>query len=171
MRTYFGILPLLSLPALLAPLSALAGGAPSVATITQKLDDLYRSSSSVGKMELLSKTETQTRHLKMRMWSKGTRDKTLIIIDDPAREAGTATLKVGQNLWNYLPKISRYFKGTALTVYDGTSGPNDWGINSDARLTAVVVQKGKVVKSIGYVSLNETDAPEVIEALKTASKK
>jgi hypothetical protein len=71
----------------------------------------------------------------------------------------------------YLPKISQNFKGAALTVFGGTAGPKDWGINNDARLTAVVVHKGKVVKSFGYMSLNETDVPDVVEALKKAMKK
>jgi hypothetical protein len=71
----------------------------------------------------------------------------------------------------YLPKISQYFKVATLAVFDGIAGPKDWSINSDARLTAVVANKGKVVKSIAYVSLNETDVPEVIEALKNAMKK
>jgi hypothetical protein len=71
----------------------------------------------------------------------------------------------------YLPKISQYFTGAALTVFDGTAGPKDWAINSDAHLTAVVAHKGKVVKSFGYMSLNETDVPEVVETLKKAIKK
>jgi hypothetical protein len=72
----------------------------------------------------------------------------------------------------YLPKISQYFKSAALTVFTGdASGPKDWGINADARLTAVIVHQGKVVKSFGYMSLNEADAPPVIEELKKALKK
>jgi hypothetical protein len=71
----------------------------------------------------------------------------------------------------YLPKISQYFKSAALTVFGSTAGPKDWAINPDAHLTAVVAHKGKVVKSFGYMSLNETDVPEVIEALKKAIKK
>ena len=71
----------------------------------------------------------------------------------------------------YLPKISQYFKGSALTVFGGTTGPKDWAINPDAHLTAVVAHKGKVVKSFGYMSLNETDVPEVVETLKKAIQK
>ncbi len=71
----------------------------------------------------------------------------------------------------YLPKISQYFKGAALTVFGDTAGPKDWGVNTDAHLTAVVAHQGKVVKSFGYMSLNETDVPEVLEALKKAIKK
>ena len=71
----------------------------------------------------------------------------------------------------YLPKISTYFKGAALTVFGKTDGPKDWAINPDAHLTAVVAHKGKVVKSFGYMSLNDTDVPEVVKTLKTAIKK
>lgn len=69
----------------------------------------------------------------------------------------------------YLPKIEQYFKATALTVFAGElSGPKDWGINTDAHATAVVVNNGKVVASFGYQSLNETDADGVRDALKKA---
>jgi hypothetical protein len=70
----------------------------------------------------------------------------------------------------YLPKISNYVKGSALTVFGEKAGPKDWGINVDAHLTAVVANKGKVVKSFGYMSLNDTDVPEVVETLKKAIK-
>lgn len=71
----------------------------------------------------------------------------------------------------YLGKISKYFSNAALTVFGEKAGPKDWGINTDAHLTAVVVNKGKVVKSFGYMSLNDTDVPPVVEALKKAIKK
>lgn len=71
----------------------------------------------------------------------------------------------------YLPKIAQYFTGAALTVFSGTAGPKDWAINPDAHLTAVVAHKGKVVKSFGYRSLNETDVPEVVKTLKKAIRR
>lgn len=95
--------------------------------MTHRLDDLYRSSASIGKVEMISKTDTQSRHLKLRMWTKGT-DRALIIIDEPAREAGTATLKVGHNLWNWLPKIARTIRvppSMMLASWMGTDFTND----------------------------------------------
>jgi hypothetical protein len=71
----------------------------------------------------------------------------------------------------YLPRITKYFEKSALTVFGEAGGPKGWSLNADARLTAVVVHKGKVVRSFGYVSLNETNAPEVVKALKKAIKK
>lgn len=69
----------------------------------------------------------------------------------------------------YLPiaQQSVRFERTTLAVFEGDRfGPADWSVNSEAFLTAVVVKDGKVVKSFGYISLNETDVPEVVKALK-----
>jgi len=71
----------------------------------------------------------------------------------------------------YLPRAqqSLKFQNTALTCFTGEkAGPKNWGINPDAHLTAIVACKGRVVKKLGYRSINETDAPAVQEALKNA---
>src|SRR5438046_994498 len=67
---------------------------------------------------------------------------------------------------SYLPVAQESLKlqNTALTCYTGEkSGPEAWAINGEAHLTAVLVNKGKVVKRFGYRSLNETDVPAVRE--------
>jgi hypothetical protein len=71
----------------------------------------------------------------------------------------------------HLPRIqmSLNFANTSLGVFEGDkSGPNNWGINTDAHCTVVVVQNGKVVESIALQSVNETDTQKVIDALKKA---
>ncbi|MEZ6058491.1 MAG: hypothetical protein R3C01_17455 [Planctomycetaceae bacterium] len=74
----------------------------------------------------------------------------------------------------YLPKAQQSLKleNTALTV-DATNptGPGDWGINTDADVTVVVTLGGKVTKSFGYSSPNETLAKEVLATLKGEEKK
>lgn len=66
-------------------------------------------------------------------------------------------------------KGSLAFEHTAVAVFDGPkSGPNGWGINADAHVTVVVAKGGKVVKSFAYLTINETDAKDVEEALKKA---
>lgn len=72
----------------------------------------------------------------------------------------------------YLPKIKQYYNSTALAVFGGgANGPNGWGVNEAAHLTAVVVVKGKVVKSFAYESLNAKDADAVEAELKKAVEK
>jgi hypothetical protein len=70
---------------------------------------------------------------------------------------------------DYLPRVqeSLKFQSTALAYHPGEkSGPDGWGINADSRLTVVVADKGRVVASFDYQSLNETNVPEVEKALK-----
>lgn len=81
-------------------------GVPDVDELLHRFDDLYDSSGSFAEMEIDIIKPSKKRTLRLRAWSKG-EDKSLLIIDSPARDAGTATLKVDRNLWNYLPKISR----------------------------------------------------------------
>jgi hypothetical protein len=72
---------------------------------------------------------------------------------------------------DYLPKaqMSLSFVNTSLGVFEGEkTGPNNWGINTDAHCTVVVTKGGKVVESIALESVNETDAKKVVEALKKA---
>lgn len=73
----------------------------------------------------------------------------------------------------FLPRANRslQFANTALTVYDGdASGPNGWGVNSEAHLTVVVVNMGQVAKSFGFVSVNETDVRPIVAELKKVIK-
>ena len=49
------------------------------------------------------------RTLSLRFWSEG-KDKSLIRILAPKKEKDTTTLRVGNNIWNYLPKVKRVIK-------------------------------------------------------------
>jgi hypothetical protein len=74
----------------------------------------------------------------------------------------------------YLPVAQQSLKleATALTCFTGEkAGPAGWGINGDAHLTAVVANKSKVAAVFGYVSVNETVVPEVLNAVRQAKNK
>jgi len=91
-------------------LSASASHAtPDVMALLLKTDDMMRGSSSEGVMSMEVTTKRWHRTMKMRVRSKGA-DKTLVQILSPAKEKGTATLKVDKNIWNYLPKVDRTIK-------------------------------------------------------------
>jgi hypothetical protein len=77
--------------------------------IVDQVDRLLRGDSShaVATMEVV--TEHWTRSLTMEIWSLGT-EHSLIRVTAPAKEAGTATLKAGRDIWNYLPKVDRTIK-------------------------------------------------------------
>ena len=77
--------------------------------IVDQVDRLMRGDSSQGTVTMQIVTENWQRSLTMQIWSQGT-ENSLIRIEKPKKEAGTATLKVGNNIWNYLPKVSRTIK-------------------------------------------------------------
>ena len=51
-------------------------------------------------------TRRWKRSMTLEVWSEGT-EKALIRVLSPKKEEGTATLKIGSDIWNYLPKIDR----------------------------------------------------------------
>ena len=81
----------------------------SAREILDKVDDLYRGTSSQGRMTMTIVTAHWTRSLSLDFQSKG-KDKSLIRILAPIKEKGTATLRSGNEIWNYLPKVNRVVK-------------------------------------------------------------
>ena len=89
--------------------AGLAGAEPTIEDLLNSTDDMYRGESSEGTVQMNVKTARWERSMSMKMWTKGT-EKSLIIIESPPKEAGMATLKVEDNIWNYLPKVDRTMK-------------------------------------------------------------
>ncbi len=110
-----------SVPPRAAPAAASgrAAGSPAAAAsasaserareIVDHVDRMLRGRSSVAKVRMTIRTAHWQRSLEIRVWSKGT-ERALILILAPTKERGTATLKVGDNIWNYLPKVERVIK-------------------------------------------------------------
>lgn len=74
----------------------------------------------------------------------------------------------------YLPKaqMSLNMEITALAVYAGApTGPDNWGLNDRASLTAVVSDGETCAARFAYISLNETDVPAVEKALQEVLEK
>ena len=82
---------------------------PDVTEVMDYIDDLYRAQSSFSVMRMTVVRERGTRELEMEAWSKGD-DEALIVIRSPAREAGAATLRTGEGLWNYAPRADRLIR-------------------------------------------------------------
>lgn len=100
---------------------------PNVDALLQRLDDLYRSTSSIARIQIDVTGTRSTRSLRLRAWTRG-ENEVLILIEAPPREAGTTTLRVGNNLWNYLPKIARTIRvppAAMLGSWMGTDFTND----------------------------------------------
>jgi outer membrane lipoprotein-sorting protein len=114
--------------ALAFPLVASAAPAPPpVDALLQHLDDLYRSNSSIARIEIAVVNPRTSRTMRLKAWTRG-EEEVLVLVEGPARDAGTATLRVGQNLWNYLPRIGRTIRvppAMMLGSWMGTDFTND----------------------------------------------
>ena len=113
--------------ALLALGAARVPQAPDVDAVLNRLDALYRSNSSVARMEILVVTRRSTRTMRLKAWTRG-EEEALVVIEAPPRDEGTATLRVGKNLWNYLPRIARTIRvppSMMLGSWMGTDFTND----------------------------------------------
>jgi hypothetical protein len=77
--------------------------------LLDKTDDMHRGESSHSKVTMHVKTARWDRTLTMEGWAQG-EERSLTVILSPAKEAGMATLKVDDNIWNYLPKVDRTMK-------------------------------------------------------------
>ena len=111
----------------LAPGPISAQTDPLVLQIIDEVDRLMRGESSAGMIRMEIDTEHWSRSLDLRVWSLGT-EHSLIRVESPPREAGTATLKVEQEVWNYLPRADRTIKippSMMLASWMGSHFTND----------------------------------------------
>lgn len=123
-RTIALALALLALPAVALPAEP---PRPDVDRVLARMDDLYRSKSSIARMEIAVTTPRNVRTMRIQAWTRG-EDDALIVVEAPPREAGTATLRVGDNLWNWLPRIARTIRvppSMMLGSWMGTDFTND----------------------------------------------
>jgi len=77
--------------------------------LVDRMARLFSSKSSIATVEMQISNENGQRTLSMKMWSLGA-DNVLLRIDGPQEDAGTAVLKVGSDIWYYLPKANRTVK-------------------------------------------------------------
>jgi outer membrane lipoprotein-sorting protein len=94
---------------LLAGVTPGGGHAQTPKEIVDRIDQLLRGRSSQGDIVMEIQTAHWSRSLEMRVWSLGT-EYSLVRVLAPAKEAGTATLKVQNEVWNYLPRVDRTIK-------------------------------------------------------------
>lgn len=95
--------------------------------IVKNSDDLMRGDTSSGRYIMTVTTPGWTRRLKLDAWS-AERDKTFIRILSPAKEEGIGTLRIKENMWNYLPKVERTIKippSMMLQPWMGSDFAND----------------------------------------------
>ncbi len=95
--------------------------------IVRRMDELYRSDTSEALVEMEVVTPEWQRTLRMRIWSRGMKD-TFIRILEPKKEEGFATLRIGNEMWNYLPRTAKVLKippSMMMSSWMGSDFTND----------------------------------------------
>ncbi len=77
--------------------------------LIKEAEDLMRGQSNIGTMTMIITTPHWERTMTMDYWEKG-KEKSLVRVSAPAKDAGTVSLKVEQNMWNYIPSVEKVIK-------------------------------------------------------------
>jgi outer membrane lipoprotein-sorting protein len=93
-----------------APLSVPAEELIDGKEIIRRMDQLIRGETGMGLYEMTIKDPRWERTLKLRAWESREGKKTFIRILSPPKEEGIGTLKIGVEMWNYLPRVERTIK-------------------------------------------------------------
>ncbi|MDA3832452.1 MAG: outer membrane lipoprotein-sorting protein [Spirochaetales bacterium] len=111
-RLYIAAAAVMLLFGALAPAGAqnsTTGQRPDIDKVADSIDRLYRHESSHTTMEMEIHTPHWDRTLKLEAWSEGMH-KTLIRILKPQKERGMGTLRINNDMWNYLPNTNKVMK-------------------------------------------------------------
>ncbi|GJM33623.1 MAG: outer membrane lipoprotein-sorting protein [Saprospiraceae bacterium] len=77
--------------------------------IVTKADEKLKGESSIAVIKMTIVRPSWSREMTMKSWSKGN-ELSLITLQAPARDKGTAFLKRGKEIWNWQPTIDRSIK-------------------------------------------------------------
>jgi outer membrane lipoprotein-sorting protein len=86
-----------------------AGDEQRAREIVDRVARLFSSKSSIATVEMQITTENWQRTISVQIWSLG-EDKIRVRINSPREDVGTGVLKVGSDMWYYLPKANRTIK-------------------------------------------------------------
>lgn len=132
------------------------GKVKDASELIKKIETQYQGETSHGTMKMVVQNKNWKRTLVMESWSAG-RDKFLARILDPKKERGTCTLKVEDNIWNYLPKIDRLMKIPSSLMGDKWMGSH---LTNDD-----LVKENKIDKLYDFSVLTEDEKKAVVQGL------
>jgi outer membrane lipoprotein-sorting protein len=101
--------------------------APDATDLVRRADQHMRGDTEYAEMTMKVIRPDWSRETSMKAWTKG-RDDALILITAPPRDRGTAFLKRGTEMWNWLPSVERVIKispSMMLQPWMGSDFTND----------------------------------------------
>ncbi len=104
------------------------GASEEAKTVIEKMITRLRGHVNVAEYEMTVTRPTWSRTLKMKVWDDRTNKRVFVRILEPAKEAGTSFLRLGYNLWNYMPAVEKVLKippSMMLQPWMGSDFTND----------------------------------------------
>jgi outer membrane lipoprotein-sorting protein len=101
--------------------------------IVDRVARLFSGKSSIATLQMQISGENGQRDLTMKIWTQG--ENAFVRIISPEKDAGTAILKIGSDIWYYLPKVDRTIKAPSSMTMTSWMG-------SDFTLDDLVKQSG-----------------------------
>lgn len=116
--------------------------------IVDEANQLLRGQSSHSRVTMTIETPKWKRTLDIEAWNHG-RTRALMRIHAPAKERGNGTLKVGQEIWNWLPSVERVIKIPPSMMHSSWMG-SDFTYED-------VVKADSIVKDYTHKILEKTE--------------
>ncbi len=94
----------------------------------EKMVEKLRSDSNVSSLTMKIERPAWKRELKIKVWDERKNNRVFLAILSPPKEDGIAYLRVGSNLWNYLPRAEKVLKlplSLMLQPWMGSDFTND----------------------------------------------
>ena len=117
---------------------------PDALTLARRTDQALRGRTQQARLSMTVHTPDWERTLEMETWYENP-GRTFIRITGPAKEAGTATLRLGNDMWNYLPQVERVIKvppSLMLEPWMGSDFSNDDLVKESSLVTDYTHQLG-----------------------------
>ena len=144
------------------------GETPTARELVAGALDLMRGQSSYAQMQMLVHRPDWQRTSQLVAWTRGRKD-ALIRFTAPAKDAGNATLKRGEKMWTYTPKLNRTIRLPFSLMSQSWAG-SDFSYNDlsrtdklleyyDLEIVATTEQDGHAVYTVEAVP--HDDAPVV----------
>lgn len=129
-------MPWLALILVLLAFPAVAG--PDAAAIVRAAIEHYRGKTSWMRLEMVIHRPDWERRLRLEAWTQGL-DRSLVRVLAPRKDAGNATLLVGDAMWLYNPRVNRVIRIPASMMNQSWMG-SDFSNNDIARSDDLIDQ-------------------------------
>ena len=123
----------------------------------EKLEQLLRSDTNQARYAMRVETPALQRDIRMDSWDDRPNNSFFIRILSPKKDRGTTFLKVGPNLWMYIPKLERDIRippSMMLSSWMGSDFSND-----------DLVKSSSIVEDYTHRIIERTDGMLVVESL------